>query len=194
VEHLLTSVGLVLLFVLIMLESAGIPLPGETALIAAGILAARGRFEIWQVIVIAAVAAIIGDNLGYWAARHYGLRLIDRSPRLKRYSDRALPPAERYFRAHGGKTVFIARFVAILRFTAAVLAGVTRMHWWRFFFWNAAGGICWAIGVGLLSYFGGKAAVEAFDRYGLIGAGAIVGLITLGIVGVHIWRKRMIEE
>jgi membrane protein YqaA with SNARE-associated domain len=123
VEGLLTSLGLGLLFVLIMLESAGIPLPGETALIAAGLLAAKGRYEIWQVIVVAAAAAIIGDNLGYWAARHYGLRLVDRWARLKRHSDRALPPAERFFKAHGGKTIFIARFVAILRFTAALLAG-----------------------------------------------------------------------
>jgi membrane-associated protein len=194
VEHLLTSVGLVLLFGLIMLESAGIPLPGETALIAAGLLAARGRFEIWGVIVIAAAAAIVGDNLGYWGARRYGLRLIERWPRLKRHSDRALPPAERFFKAHGGKTIFIARFVAILRFTAALLAGATRMPWWRFFFWNAAGGICWAIGVGLLAYYGGRAAAQAFDRYGLIGAGVVIGLIALGLVGAHLWRRRMVEE
>jgi membrane protein DedA with SNARE-associated domain len=194
VEDLLTSVGLGLLFVLIMLESAGIPLPGETALIAAGLLAAKGRYEIWQVIVIAAAAAIIGDNLGYWAARHYGLRLVDRWPRLKKYSDRALPPAERFFKAHGGKTIFIGRFVAILRFTAALLAGATRMPWWKFFFWNAAGGICWATGVGLLAYYGGKAAAEAFDTYGLIGAGAIIGLIAVALVSAHVWRKRMVEE
>ncbi len=193
-ESLLTSVGLGLLFVLIMLESAGIPLPGETALIAAGLLAAKGHYEIWEVIVIAAAAAIIGDNLGYWAARHYGLRLVDRWPRLKKYSDRALPPAERFFKAHGGKTVFIARFVAILRFTAALLAGATRMPWWRFFFWNAAGGICWATAVGLLAYYGGKAAAEAFDTYGLIGAGAIAGLIVLALVGAHVWRKRAVQE
>ena len=193
-EHLLTSVGLGLLFGLIMLESAGIPLPGETALIAAGLLAAKGRYEIWVVIVVAAAAAIVGDNVGYWAARHYGLRLVDRWPRLKRYSDRALPPAERFFRAHGGKTIFIARFVAILRFTAALLAGATRMPWWRFFFWNAAGGICWATAVGLLAYYGGRAAAQAFDRYGLIGAGVVVGLLGLGLVGVHLWRRRVVEE
>ena len=193
-ESLLTSVGLGLLFVLIMLESAGIPLPGETALIAAGLLAAKGRYEIWEVIVIAATAAIIGDNLGYWAARRYGLRVVERWPRLKKYSDRALPQAERFFKAHGGKTVFIARFVAILRFTAALLAGATRMHWWKFFFWNAAGGICWATGVGLLAYYGGKAAAEAFDTYGLVGAGAIVGLLALALFGAHVWRKRMVEE
>jgi membrane protein DedA with SNARE-associated domain len=194
VEGLLTSAGLGLLFVLIMLESAGIPLPGETALIAAGLLASKGRYEIWQVIVIAAAAAIIGDNLGYWVARRWGLRLLERWPRLKQYVDRALPPAERFFKKHGGKTIFIARFVAILRFTAAVLAGVTRMHWWRFLLWNAAGGICWATGIGLLAYYGGKAAAEAFDRYGLIGAGVIVVLIVAGLVGAHLWRRRMVEE
>jgi membrane protein DedA with SNARE-associated domain len=194
VEHLLTSAGLGLLFALILLESAGIPLPGETALIAASILAARGRYEIWEVIVIAAAAAIVGDNLGYWAARAWGVKLLDRWSFVARYRDRALPPAERFFRAHGGKTVFIARFVAILRFTAAWLAGITRMEWWRFFFWNALGGICWAAGVGLLAYYGGKAAAEAFDRYGLIGAAVIVALAILAGVGIHFWRKRMLPE
>jgi membrane protein DedA with SNARE-associated domain len=194
VEHLLTSAGLGLLFALILLESAGIPLPGETALIAAAILAARGRYEIWEVIVIAAAAAIVGDNLGYWAAREWGVKLFDRWSFLAKYRDRALPPAERFFEAHGGKTVFIARFVAILRFTVAWLAGITRMEWWRFFFWNALGGICWAVGVGLLAYYGGKAAAEAFDRYGLIGAGVIVGLAILVGVGIHFWRKRVLSE
>jgi membrane protein DedA with SNARE-associated domain len=194
VEGLLTSAGLGLLFVLIMLESAGIPLPGETALIAAGILAERGHFEIWHVIVIAAAAAIIGDNGGYWVGRIWGRKLLTKWKRIERLSGRVLPPAERFFEAHGGKTVFIGRFVAILRFTAAWLAGVTRMDWWRFLLWNAAGGICWATGVGLLAYYGGKAAAEAFDRFGLIGAGAIVGLIVLALLGLHYWRKRVLPE
>jgi len=194
VEHLLTSAGLGLLFVLIMLESAGIPLPGETALIAAGLLASKGRYEIWQVVVIAAAAAIIGDNLGYWAARKWGLRLLQKWEPLRRFSERALPAAEQFFRKHGGKTVFIGRFVAILRFTAAWLAGATRMPWWRFLLWNAAGGICWAAGVGLLAYYGGKAAAEAFDRYGLIGAGVLAVLTVAGLVGAHVWRKRMLPE
>jgi membrane protein DedA with SNARE-associated domain len=194
VEHLLTSAGLGLLFVFIMLESAGIPLPGETALIAAGILAERGHFEIWQVIVIAAAAAIIGDNGGYWVGRIWGRKLLTKWKRIERFSERVLPPAERFFEAHGGKTVFIGRFVAILRFTAAWIAGVTRMDWWRFLLWNAAGGICWAAGVGLLAYYGGKAAAEAFDRYGLIGAGVIVGLVLIAVLGVHFWRRRVLPE
>jgi membrane protein DedA with SNARE-associated domain len=194
VEHLVLSAGLGLLFVLVMLESAGIPLPGETALIAASILAARGHYEIWEVIVVAASAAIVGDNGGYWVGRIWGRKLLTKWKRLERFSERVLPPAERFFAAHGGKTVFIGRFVAILRFTAAWLAGVTRMPWWRFLLWNAAGGICWAVGVALLAYYGGKAAADAFDKYGLIGAGAIVGLVVLALVGIHFWRKRMLPE
>ena len=193
-EHLLVTAGLGLLFVFVMLESAGIPLPGETALIAAAILASRGNYAIWEVIVIAAAAAIVGDNGGYWVGRIWGRKLLTKWKRLERFSERVLPPAERFFEAHGGKTVFIGRFVAILRFTAAWLAGVTRMEWWRFLLWNAAGGICWAIGVGLLAFYGGKAAADAFDRYGLIGAGAIVVAVLLVLVGIHIWRKRMLPE
>ena len=68
------------------------------------------------------------------------------------------------------------------------------MPWWRFFFWNAAGGILWAIGVGLLAYYVGKAAAEAFDRYGLFAGAAVLGLIVLGLVGLHFWRKRMMPE
>jgi membrane protein DedA with SNARE-associated domain len=193
-EHVLLSAGLWLLFVFVMLESAGIPLPGETALIAAAILASRGDYAIWQVIVIAAAAAIVGDNGGYWVGRIWGRKLLKRWKRLARFSERVLPPAERFFAAHGGKTVFIARFVAILRFTAAWLAGVTKMEWWRFLVWNAAGGICWAVGVGLLAFYGGKAAANAFDRYGLIGAGALIGAVVLLLAGIHFWRKRMLPE
>jgi len=193
-EQVLLSAGLWLLFLFVMLESAGIPLPGETALIAAAILAERGHYAIWEVIAIAATAAIIGDNGGYWVGRIWGRKLLKRWKRLERFSERVLPPAEKFFQAHGGKTVFIGRFVAILRFTAAWLAGVTRMEWWRFLLWNAAGGICWAVGVGLLAFYGGKAAADAFDRYGLIGAGAIVVAVLLVLVGIHFWRKRMLPE
>src|SRR5919197_3438687 len=149
-EHLVESYGLGLLFVLIMLESAGIPLPGETALIGASVLASQGHFDIVWVIAVAASAAIIGDNGGYWGGRIWGRKLLTRWKRLERFADRVLPPSERFFARHGGKTVFFARFIAILRFTAAWLAGVTRMTWWRFLFWNAAGGVCWAAGVGVL--------------------------------------------
>jgi membrane protein DedA with SNARE-associated domain len=191
VTDFITHHGLPLLFVVIMLESFGIPLPGETALIAFGVLASQGNYDITSVIVVAAAAAIIGDNLGYWIiGRWLGPRIFAHRW-FKKYADRFLPRAERTMKRHGGKTVFFGRFVAILRFTAAWLAGLGRMEWWRFLFWNAAGGIVWAIGVALLAFYGGKAAAEAIARYGALGAAGIVLLLLLGWLGLHLVKKRV---
>src|SRR6266849_2488954 len=122
--HFFIAHGLPLLFVVVMLESFGIPLPGETALIAFGVLASQGHHSIVTVIVLAAAGAIIGDNLGYWLIGRLGVRaLFDRWVWLNRYADRFLPAAERIMQRHGGKTVFFGRFIAILRFTAAWVAG-----------------------------------------------------------------------
>lgn len=192
--HLLDQYGLILLFVVVMLESFGVPLPGETALVAAGVLASQGHFSIAAVVAVAAAAAIVGDNGGYWVGRTGGRKLLERVPVVDRYARRVLPPAERFFERHGGKTVFIGRFVSILRFTAAWLAGISRMPWWRFLAWNAAGGIVWAAAVGLLAFYAGKAAADAIGHYGAYAAVAIVVAVVLGAVGVHVWRRRMVGE
>jgi membrane protein DedA with SNARE-associated domain len=194
VEHFFTHHGLPLLFVVIMLESFGIPLPGETALIAFGVLASQGHYEIEWVIAVAALAAIVGDNLGYWIiGRWFGRRLLAK-PLFRRYADRYLPHAERIMRRHGGKTVFFGRFIAILRFTAAWIAGLARMDWWRFLFWNAAGGIVWAVVVGLVAYYGGKAVAEAIARWGAIGAVVAVAVAAVGFVAFHRLTKRVEEK
>lgn len=190
-EHFFTHHGLPLLFVVIMLESFGVPLPGETALIAFGVLAAEGHYELRWVIVVAAAAAIVGDNLGYWIVGRWLGRRIFRHRPFRRYSSSFLPRAERIMARHGGKTVFFGRFVAILRFTAAWLAGIARMPWWRFLFWNAAGGIVWATGVALLAYYGGKAAADAIARYGAIGAAGVALVLVLGWLTVHRAKKRI---
>ncbi len=191
-EHLVETWGLTILFVLIALESAGVPLPGETALIAASVLAAQGHFDIVWVIVVAAIAAIVGDNIGYWLGRLGGRRLLTRWAPLKTQSDRVLPRAEDFFARHGGKTVFIGRFVAILRITAAWLAGISRMPWWRFFFWNAAGGIAWAVLIGLIAYYVGRAAADAISRYGFIGGVVVLLLVAVGYLVFRVWRRRML--
>ena len=193
-EHLVSTAGLPLLFALVALESAGIPLPGETALITAAFLASKGKLDIAQVIAVAAAAAIVGDNGGYWVGRHWGRRLLERWHRLQRFSERVLPPAERFFERHGDKTVFIGRFLPVLRFTAAWMAGVAHMRWWRFLIFNAAGGICWATLVALLAYYVGRAAADAFDRYGLIGAGAILAAVAAALVVLHVLRNRVAPE
>jgi membrane protein DedA with SNARE-associated domain len=191
VTHLLLEYGLVLLFAAVAAESAGVPLPGETALIAAAVLASNHHYSLTWVIVVAAAAAITGDNIGYWAGRIGGRRLLERWRLIARYADRALPPAERFFKKHGGKTVFFGRFIAVLRVTAAWVAGISRMAWWRFFLWNAAGGIVWATLVSLLAFWFGKAAAEAIGRYGLFAVGALVVAGAIAFVAVRIFRRRI---
>jgi membrane protein DedA with SNARE-associated domain len=190
VTHLIEHYGLALLFLVVALESAGLWLPGETALIAAGVYAAAGHLSIVWVIVVAAAAAILGDNIGYWLGREGGRRLLYRWEWTARIADRVLPPGERFFRRHGGKAVFLARFFGGLRVTGAWLAGITRMPWWRFLVWNAAGGIVWAVGVGLVAYYGGKAAADAIARYGVYGGIGVAVAIVLALAALHLWRRR----
>src|SRR5438067_10710752 len=168
-----------------MIESFGIPLPGETALILFGVLASQGHYNIAAVVAVAATAAIVGDNLGYWMIGRWGGRaLFNRWGWLRKYSERVLPRAEELMARHGGKTVFFGRFITVLRYTAAWIAGLARMRWWRFLFWNAAGGIAWATLVGLVAYYAGRAAADAIQRYGLyapvvVAVGLALGWIVL---------------
>jgi membrane protein DedA with SNARE-associated domain len=192
VTHFFTHHGLPILFLVVMLESFGIPLPGETALIFFGVLASQGNYNIAAVIAVAAAAAIVGDNLGYWLIGRLGGRALFRRNRwLKRWSDSLLPRAEAIMQRHGGKTVFFGRFIAILRFTAAWVAGLGRMPWWRFLFWNALGGIVWATAFGLAAFYGGKAVADAIARYGLFAAAGVVVLLVLAWVVFHFGKRRL---
>jgi membrane protein DedA with SNARE-associated domain len=190
--HFLTHHGLPILFAVVLVESFGVPLPGETALIAFGVLAAQGHYSIALVIAIAAAGAIIGDNLGYWLIGRVGGRaLFRRWHWLNQYSDRVLPRAETLMQRHGGKTVFFGRFVSILRYTVAWVAGLSRMQWSRFLFWNAAGGIVWAAAVGLTAYYAGQAAADAIARYGLYAAAIVIVVVIVGWLAVRHVRGRV---
>jgi membrane protein DedA with SNARE-associated domain len=193
VTHFIEDYGLLFLFAIVCLESAGAWLPGETALIAAAIYASNGHLSITAVIGVAAVAAIIGDNIGYWIGREGGRRLLYRYAPLRRFAERVLPPAERFFERHGGKAVFLARFFGGVRVTGAWMAGITRMEWWRFLFWNALGGIVWAIAVSVIAFYGGHAAADVIEEYGLYGGIAVVVIVVLGLVALHVLRKRVEE-
>jgi membrane protein DedA with SNARE-associated domain len=180
VTTLFTHHGLPLLFAAVAMESFGIPVPGETALIAVGILASRGHYSIVTVIAVAAAAAIIGDNLGFWLiGRRGGHALIARYPWVERRSRRVLPRAEALMARYGGRAVFFGRFVSVLRETIAWVAGFAGMPWPRFLFWNALGGIVWATGVGLLAYFGGKGIADAASRYGLYTGASVVAAVAM---------------
>ena len=185
--------GLLFLFAIVCLESAGAWLPGETALIAAAIYASNGNLSIEGVIFVAAAAAIIGDNIGYWIGREGGRRLLYKWSFTARFMDRVMPPAERFFERHGGKAVFLARFFGGVRVTGAWMAGITRMTWWKFLFWNAAGGIVWAVAVSLIAYYGGHAAADVIEQYGVYGGITVVILVVGGLVAFHFLRRRVEE-
>jgi membrane protein DedA with SNARE-associated domain len=193
VTHFVEHYGLLFVFGIVCLESAGLWLPGETALIAAAVYASKGHLSIAGVVAVAAAGAIIGDNFGYWLGREGGRRLLYRYELLRRFADRVMPPAERFFARHGGKAVFLARFFGGVRVTGAWMAGISRMNWWRFLGWNAAGGIVWAVGVGLIAFYVGKAAADAISHYGVYGGIAAVVLLALALGAVHVWRRRTVE-
>jgi membrane protein DedA with SNARE-associated domain len=186
--------ALLTMFVLLTLESFGLPVPGETALIACSVLASQGALPIASVVAVGVLAAIVGDNLGYWAARKGGRPLLERHRLTRQYAEKYLPRGQRFFAKHGGKAVFFGRFVAILRVTAAWVAGLSHMHWWRFLAWNAAGGIVWATLVSLISYYLGDAAASALGRYGLYAAGGVVLLTVAGFLIVRQIEKRVVEN
>src|SRR4051812_37246927 len=156
VMHVLTQVppmfGYGVVFALVMAESAGIPVPGETTLAAAAVLASQGRLVIAAVIGAAALGAVVGDNLGYLVGRKGGRWLLSRDGFAAERRRRFLAEGERFFERHGGKAVFFARWLPVLRFTAGPLAGAERMRWLRFFTWNTLGGVAWATSIGIAAY------------------------------------------
>jgi membrane protein DedA with SNARE-associated domain len=157
-DHLLSTYGYGMVFAIVAAESLGVPLPGETTLTLAAIYAGTThRLSIVWVIVAAAAAAIVGDNVGYGIGRSGGYRLLRRYGHYVRVDEHRLKIGRFLFDTHGGKVVFFGRFVSILRTYAAFLAGTTRMHWRRFLGFNAAGGIVWATIYGIAYYYFGSA-------------------------------------
>lgn len=188
-----SHIGYPVLFLLVMAESGGMPVPGETALITAAVLASQGRLEIAAVIALAATAAIVGDNVGYQIGRHGGRWLLERPGRFHRQRLQVLRRGEPFFERHGSKAVFFGRFLLGLRVWASWLAGATHMRWRSFVFWNATGGICWATGVGLAAYFLGHAAGDALQTFGLFGLAAVVLAVAIGVVA-HVRHRRRSER
>jgi membrane protein DedA with SNARE-associated domain len=192
--QLLQDYGYLAVFLLPMLESTGVPVPGETMLLTAAVYAATtGRLNIALVIAAAAAGAIIGDNFGYVIGRKGGRALALRYGRFVRVGGRQLDLAERFFARHGDKTVFLARFVAILRTIGAFVAGVSRMRYRNFLIYNAAGGIAWATLFGIVAYALGR----QFERYHALFTQFGIGLAVLGVVGAvafALFGRRRLER
>lgn len=134
------------------MESAGVPLPGETILIASGVLVQQGHLDLGDAVAFGILGAMVGDQIGYWAGREGGRPFVLRWGRYVLITPERLSWAEQFFTRHGGKAVFLARFVAGLRVFGALIAGISRMRWRTFLFYNALGGAIWATAAVLVGY------------------------------------------
>ncbi|HZR22067.1 MAG TPA: DedA family protein [Vicinamibacterales bacterium] len=178
--------GYAAVFLGVFLENTGLPVPGETMVLAGGALAHAGHLSLAWVIVIAIVAAILGDNLGFYIGRNGGRRLVERFGAAIGVTRARLAEFDRFFDRHGSKTVFVARFITGLRVVCAVLAGGSGMPWPTFLFFNAAGAVVWSTTIAVVGYFLGKS-WETIER--VIGGAGLVGL-ALAIVLVVVWIKK----
>ncbi len=189
-ESFLGAYGYAVVGLVVALESMGLPLPGETVLLAAAAYAgAGGPLNVAGIIGSASAGAILGDTVGYWLGRLGGLPLLERYGRYIWLSRLKLALAQAYFKRHGGKTVFFGRFVTFLRIFAALLAGVGEMPYGRFLAYNVLGGVCWAVVMGSLGYALGRnlpLLEHSVQWLGLGGAGVVLVLVVASVL----YRRR----
>src|SRR5918998_6850006 len=153
VLSLIEHYGYLVILFGVMLESTGVPLPGETILLAAGVLVQRGHLDLGDAIAFGILAAVSGDQIGYWVGREGGRPFVLRWGRYIFITPARLGRAEAFFARHGGRAVFLARFVVGLRVFGALVAGTSRMPWGRFVLYNVLGGTVWATAAVSLGYF-----------------------------------------
>jgi membrane protein DedA with SNARE-associated domain len=183
--ELFARYGYFVVFFGVLLENAGVPVPGETILLAGAALARFCHLDLAWVIAIAIAGAVIGDNIGFLVGRSGGRALLERG-RFVGLSAERLAQFDAFFARHGAKTVFIARFVTGLRVVGAILAGASRLPWGRFLFYNAAGAVAWAATFGTVGYLLGYS-WEALQRW--IGHLGLVLLIVLAAAGAVAYAR-----
>jgi len=174
---------------------AGVIVPGETLVIVGGFYARIGHLSLPVVSLVAVVGAVLGDNLGYWIGRRYGRGFLERHGRRLLVTPERLITAERYYAAHGGKTVFLGRFIPVVRSVGFIVAGVAHMRWKRFVLHDLAGALIWGVGHSVLGYVLG-ASYERWERYATpVGLGLLVLLLSLiGVSKIVAARRKVKEE
>ena len=188
IEHYMLIYGYWAVFFGVMLENAGVPVPGETILLIAGYFAATGKFNLPLVMLIAATGAVIGDNIGFAIGHHYGRGLLLRVGRFFFLTPKRLEHMENYFESHGNKTILVARFITGLRVFAALLAGASRKMPWRVFVvYNMAGAVLWSVVITTLGYLFG-ASLPLLIKW--VGRSGTILLIAAIVIGVVVWRVR----
>lgn len=171
----------------IMLENAGLPIPGETILLIAGFLSAKGHFHLGYVMLTATCGAVIGDNIGFAVGRRLGRDFFVRYGRWFFLTHKRMESIDRFFTKHGDKTILVARFITGLRVFAALFAGTSRMPWRRFVAYNFAGAVIWSIVIATLGYIFAPS-WQVLERW--VGRSGAILLIAVAIVGVIVWKVR----
>lgn len=188
-----THYGYWVVFFGVMLENAGVPVPGETILLAAGFFAAQGHFHLWEVMAIAALGAVLGDNAGYFIGREVGRGTLERYGRYAGLTQGRLAHMDKFFHAHGNKTILVARFITGLRVFAALLAGSARMQWRTFAIYNMLGALLWSFVITLVGFFFGRS-WDVLEHW-IKGAGLILlGIVIVGLITMIVLRRRKQRE
>ncbi|MBM4421988.1 MAG: DedA family protein [Chloroflexi bacterium] len=189
--QLITQVGYVGLFLIVFAESGlffGFFLPGDSLLLTAGLLASRDILNIWVLLPLLFIAAVLGDNVGYWFGAKTGPRIFNRENSLL-FRRKNLLAAKAFYDKHGGKTIILARFMPFIRTFAPIVAGAVEMNYQRFMFFNLVGGLVWAIGVTAMGYLFGLlfGQIEGVDKYFTIIVLAVIFISALPAI-IHVWR------
>ncbi len=187
IEQYMLAYGYWAVFFGVMLENAGVPVPGETILLIAGYFASTGKFHLGLVMLIAATGAVIGDNIGFAIGHHYGRSVLLRVGRFFFLTPKRFAHMENYFERHGNKTILVARFITGLRVFAALLAGASKMPWRVFFVFNVAGALLWSVVITTLGYLFGQSLPLLVKWVGRSGTILLISAIVIGIV---VWRVR----
>lgn len=190
------TVGYLVLFLIIFAESGlffGFFLPGDSLLLTVGLLASRDYLNIWILLPLLFLAAIAGDNVGYWFGAKTGPRIFNRENSLL-FRRKNLLAARAFYDRHGGKTITLARFMPFIRTFAPIVAGAVEMEYKRFMFFNLIGGLIWAVGVTLLGYWFGVwfGQIEGIDRYFTLVVVAVILISALPAV-IHVWNDQRDE-
>jgi len=190
IEHYMLTYGYWAVFFGVMLENAGVPIPGETILLVAGYFASTGVFRVPLVMLVAATGAVIGDNIGFAIGHHYGRGFLLRVGRFFFLTPKRIEHMENYFKSHGNKTILVARFITGLRVFAALLAGASRMRWRVFVVYNVAGAVLWSFVITLLGYLFGQSLPLLVKWVGRTGTILLIVAIVLGIIAWRVQRHR----
>ena len=187
IKSFMLAYGYWAVFFGVMLENAGLPIPGETILLVAGYYCSEAHLHLPLVMLVAATGAIVGDNIGFAIGHHYGRSILLKFGRFVFLTPPRLEHMENYFRSHGNKTILVARFITGLRVFAAILAGASMMRWRIFLIYNVAGAVIWSVVITLLGYAFGQS-LPLLVKW--VGRSGTVLLIVAVVIGLIVWRIR----